>query len=128
MEQKHKFALTTGPLLEDAGRYHRLVGRLIYLTITRLDLYYAVHILSQFMQAPWEEHMNAAHRLLRYIKGTPDCGILIRASPDINPFGHCDSYWGICPFTICSLTGYLVILGGSPISWKTRKLLVSWYG
>ena len=52
MDENHKLALATGPLLEDAGRYRRLVGRLIYLAITRPDICYAVYILSQFMQAP----------------------------------------------------------------------------
>lgn len=48
MEENHKLALATGPLLYDEGRYHHLVGRLIYRTITRPDLSYVVHILSQF--------------------------------------------------------------------------------
>jgi len=82
MEENHKLSLTTRPYLEVAGSYHWLVGRLIYLTITCPDLRYAVHILCQFMQAPREEHMNAAHRVLRYIKGSLDCGIVIHA--------HCD--------------------------------------
>ena len=121
LEENHKLALATGPLLDDAGRYRRLLGRLIYLTITRPDLCYAVHILSQFMQAPREEHMTAACRVLRYIKGTPDCGILLHANTDLNLIGYCDSDWGACPLTRRSLTGYLVTLGGSPISWKTKK-------
>jgi len=49
MEVNHKLALATGPHLVDVGRYHRLVGRLIYLTITHPDLCYAVHILAQYM-------------------------------------------------------------------------------
>ena len=46
MEENHKLALAAGTSLSDAGRYRRLVGRLIYLTITQPDLCYAVHILS----------------------------------------------------------------------------------
>ena len=121
MEENHKLSLATGPHLGDATCYRRLVGRLIYLTITRSDLCYAVHILSQFMQAPREEHMSAARRVLRYIKGSPDCGIVINAHTDLQLIGYCDSDWGACPLTRRSLTGYLVTLGGSPISWKTKK-------
>ena len=58
MEENHQLALATGSYLQDARSYRRLVGRLIFLTITCPDLSYAVHILSQFMQAPREEHMN----------------------------------------------------------------------
>ena len=65
IEENHKLTLVAGPPLTDAGRYRRLVGRLIYLTITRPDLCYAVHILSQFMQNPRDEHMHAASRVLR---------------------------------------------------------------
>jgi len=46
MEAQHRLALATGSSLPDVGRHRCLVGRLIYLTITRPDLCYAVHILS----------------------------------------------------------------------------------
>ena len=49
--ENHKLALALGPYLDDAGCYRPLVGRVIYLTITRPNLCYAVYILSQFMQA-----------------------------------------------------------------------------
>ena len=70
MEQNHKLALAKGTLLDDPSCYRRLVGRLIYLSITQPDLTYAVHILSQFMQEPREEHMEAVRRVVRYLKGT----------------------------------------------------------
>jgi len=44
--------MANGRPLNDATQYRRLVGRLIYLTIMRLELCYAVHILSQFMHEP----------------------------------------------------------------------------
>ena len=71
MEENHKLALATGNLLDDPTKYRRLVGCLIYLTITQPDLSYVVHVLSQFMQAPRVEHMEAAIRVVRYLKGTP---------------------------------------------------------
>ena len=121
IEENYKLALAAGPPLTDARRYRPLVGRLIYLTITRPDLCYAVHILSQFMQNPRDEHMHAASRVLRYVKGTPDCGILLQANQGLQLSAYCDYDWGACPLTRRSLTGYLVTLGGSHISWKTKK-------
>jgi len=59
LEENPKLALATGRELNDATKYHQLVGRLIYPTITRPELTYVVHILSQFMQSPREEHMEA---------------------------------------------------------------------
>ena len=51
MEQHHQLALADGPLMDNAEQYRRLMGRLIYLVVTRLDLAYSIHILSQFMLA-----------------------------------------------------------------------------
>jgi len=121
MEENHKLALAQGPLLPDPTRYRRLIGRLIYLTITRPDLTYAVHILSQFMQAPREDHIEAARRVLRYLKGTAGQGILLRAATDLHLVGFCDSDWRACPLSRKSLTGYFITLGGSPVSWRSKK-------
>lgn len=46
MEQNHKLALTEGTLLEDPEKYRRLVGKLIYLTNSRPELSYFLHILA----------------------------------------------------------------------------------
>ncbi|XP_020266506.1 uncharacterized protein LOC109841995 [Asparagus officinalis] len=78
MEQGHKLALVKGEETDDAS-YRRLVGRLIYLTITRPEISYAVHVLSQFAQAPRKEHFEATMRVVRYIKGSPSQGILLLA-------------------------------------------------
>ena len=56
MEQDLKLTLEDGVLLSDPSPYRILVGRLIYLTITRLDISFYINILSQFMQAPRDPH------------------------------------------------------------------------
>nr|GEX00151.1 hypothetical protein [Tanacetum cinerariifolium] len=50
----------TGTPLGDVGSYRRLVGRLLYLTMTRPDISYAVQPLSHFVSAPKDVHMQAA--------------------------------------------------------------------
>jgi len=91
IEENHKLALAHRSLLKDATQYHKLVGKLIYLTLTRPDPVYVVHILSQFMHAPREEHMDAAHRVLHYLKGTAGFSILLKCDNAMNLFGLCDS-------------------------------------
>lgn len=59
-ELNHKLALALGPPHIDAQQYRRLIGRIIYLTFTRHELNYIVHILSQFMQNPLEAHWSVA--------------------------------------------------------------------
>ncbi|RVX15466.1 Retrovirus-related Pol polyprotein from transposon RE2 [Vitis vinifera] len=121
IEHNHRLGLANGELLSNPESYRRLVGRLIYLAVTRPDLTYSVHILSQFMQEPRIEHWEAALRVVRYLKGTPGQGILLRADSDLSLQGWCDSDWAACPVTRRSLSGWLVFLGQSPISWKTKK-------
>jgi len=70
-EQNITLTQEDGDLLEDASQYRRLVGNLICLTITRVDLAYTVHILSQFMDKPRQPYLEAAHKVLRYIKHAP---------------------------------------------------------
>ena len=60
MKQNHRLALADGKLLDDLERYRRLVGRLLYLCFTRAELSYCVHVMSQFMQQPREDHWEAA--------------------------------------------------------------------
>ncbi|XP_019055744.1 PREDICTED: uncharacterized protein LOC109115810 [Nelumbo nucifera] len=121
IEQNHNLALTDGPLLSDHERYRRLVGRLIYLSATRPELSYCVHVLSQFMQQPQERHWEAALRVVRYLKGNSGQGILLRSDCDLQLYAWCDSDWASCPLSRRSLSGWFILLGKSPISWKTKK-------
>ncbi|CAH9070946.1 unnamed protein product [Cuscuta epithymum] len=121
MDQNHKLAHSEGPLLDDPESYRRLVGRLIYLAVTRPDLAYSVHILSQFLQEPRQDHWDAALRVVRYLKGSPGQGILLRADSNLSLTGWCDSDRAACPLTRKSISGWIVFLGHSPISWKTKK-------
>ncbi|RVW87653.1 Retrovirus-related Pol polyprotein from transposon RE1 [Vitis vinifera] len=66
-----------GEPLRDPGRYRQLVGKLNYLTITRLDISFLVSVVSQFLQSPCDSHWDAVIRILRYIKSTPGQGNLI---------------------------------------------------
>lgn len=119
LEQNHKLALDDSEYLTDVKQYRRLVGKLIYLSNTRPDLAYSIHVLSQFMHKPRKTHWEAAVRVVRYLKGTLGQGILLRADTELQLTAWCDADWAGCPLTRRSLTGWFIPLGGSPISWKT---------
>ncbi|GJW70280.1 retrovirus-related pol polyprotein from transposon RE1 [Tanacetum coccineum] len=70
-----KLSLNKGNSLKDPCAYRRLVGRLLYLTMTRPDISYAVQHLSQFVSSPKDTHMQAALHLLKYLKGTVSKGL-----------------------------------------------------
>lgn len=112
---------TDDPLLTDLAPYQRLLGRLIYLTHTRPDINYPVQVLSQFMHAPKSSHMDMALKIVKYLKGTPGLGIFMPSKKDFQLTAFCDSDWALCPMSRRSLTGFCIKLGGSLISWRTKK-------
>ena len=67
-----------GKTFEDPERYRRLVGKLNYLTVTRLDITHSVSVVTQYMSAPTIDHWAAIEQILCYLKGASGCGILYR--------------------------------------------------
>lgn len=108
-------------LLKDPGRYRRLIGRLIYLTVSRPDITYSVHVLSRFMHEPRKLHMEAALRVVRHLKNAPGQGLFFSSNNDFRLKAYCDSDWAGCPITRRSTTGYCVFLGSSLISWRSKR-------
>ncbi|KAI3507425.1 hypothetical protein L1887_22411 [Cichorium endivia] len=121
MEQNLKLGQCHENHKADASLYRRLIGRLLYLQATRPDITYAVNVLSQFVSDPRTDHMNAVLRVLRYLKSTLGQGIFIPKTGGLNLVAYCDADWLGCPYTRRSRTGYLLLLGGAPVSWKTKK-------
>lgn len=116
-----KLSATEGPLFQDPTLYRSLVGKLNFLTHTRPDLAFAVQALSQFMHAPRLPHFNALVHTLSYVHSTTGQGIIIKGSNQLTLQAFSDSDWASCPDSRRSVTGYLLMLGSSPISWKSKK-------
>jgi len=116
-----KLTMEEGDLLQDPSYYRTIIGKLNFLTNTRPDISYAVQTLSQFMQSPRTSHMIALEHTLRYLQGTAGQGILLRADGPLLLKAFSDSDWASCPNSRRSVTGYIVLMGSSPISWKSKK-------
>jgi len=106
--------------------YRSLVGSLMYLmTSTRPDLAVATSLLGQFMANPGPSHWNAAKRVIRYLKGTPDLSLAIQPCSNLDPSNmvtaYSDSDWGKDPSDRKSYSGYVVFVGNSLVSWKCKK-------
>lgn len=116
-----KLTNTDGELLTNPETYRSLVGKLNYLTNTRPDLSYTVQTLSQFMHAPRSSHWSALHHTLKYLAATVTQGILLHASDQLKLQAFSDADWASCVDTRRSVTGYILLFGQSPITWKSKK-------
>nr|XP_017245376.1 PREDICTED: uncharacterized mitochondrial protein AtMg00810-like [Daucus carota subsp. sativus] len=111
----------TGEPLEDPSQYRTLVGKLNFLTNTRPDLSFSVQHLCQFMSDPRLPHWHAALHVLRYLKTDPGKGLLVNNSPSFAIEAYCDADWAACPQTRKSVSGFVILIGGSLVSWKSKK-------
>ena len=112
MDQNLKLSKEGGQSLTDPSVYHRLEGRLLYLTLTRPYICFYVQTLSQFMDRPTSHHLAAAYKVLRYIKGAPAQGILFSSSSHLQLQAYYDSNWESCLDIRRSIIEYCVFLGG----------------
>ncbi|XP_019057331.1 PREDICTED: uncharacterized protein LOC104807063 isoform X1 [Tarenaya hassleriana] len=110
-----------GECLEHAEQYRRVVGKLIYLTITRPHLSFIVHQVSQWIHAPTTSHWQIVDRILKYLKGTPNKGLWMRNNNHTEIIGYCDADWAGDMMDLKSTTGYCTFIGGNLVTWKSKK-------
>nr|GEW10037.1 ribonuclease H-like domain-containing protein [Tanacetum cinerariifolium] len=108
-------------LLVKVLNYQRLVGKLIYLSNTRPGIAYVVHCLSQYMHSPLNSYLDAALRVLRYLKGSSGSSIQINKIDNLKLGAYADSDRAMCPATRKSISGYCVFVGDSLITWISKK-------
>ncbi|KAK3007174.1 hypothetical protein RJ639_016566 [Escallonia herrerae] len=112
VEEGLKLRIESNQVSVDKGRYQRPVGRLMYLAHTRLDLAYALSIVSQYMHNPGEQHMNAVLRILRYLKFAPGQEILFTKNEDHQSVDvYTDADWAGAIDDMHSTSGYFTFVG-----------------
>ena len=111
-----------------SSRYAELVGCLQYAAQhTRPDLAHSVALLSRFMAAPTDQHWTAAQGVLRYFGGSKSAGILYggepssRSSYSSQVVGFGDASLGGCPDTGRSTEGYVFMVFGGAVGWKSKR-------
>ena len=118
----------------DRQLYMEKVGTLMYAAIsTRPDIAHAVHYLASHMQAPTLRDMIAADRVLRYLAGTKDVGLVFGSRSDTvgDSRGHAQLQLDVCAYADAdwannkgdrkSISGWIAKLNGDPVSWSSKK-------
>ena len=121
IEQNHRLREALGEKKVDQKMYQRLVVRLFYLAHTRPDIAYLVSVISQFMHDSREIHLQAAYRVIHYLKTHLGKGILFKKTSDIALAIYTDTDFVVSPLDWRSTTGYCTFLRGNLISWRSKK-------
>ena len=123
------FADEDGPTRRQRWHYRSVIGMLNYLEkTTRPDLAFAVHQAARFSIDPKLSHERAVHRIVKYLVGTADKGLLFRPNKDLGIVCHVDAdFAGLWhkvdadkPTSVLSRTGYVVQYCGCPLVWMSK--------
>ena len=120
----HKESDTFKDLSKIRSLYMSFVGKLNYLSVvSRPDLTFLVSSLSQVLKNPSHDHWLLTKKVLHYLKGTFDLGLVFKHSDCPKLVGFCDSYWGGDPNDRRSTIGYCFKFSNdsSVICWSSRK-------
>ncbi|XP_016168500.1 uncharacterized protein LOC107611046 [Arachis ipaensis] len=107
-----------GTALDNPTLYRQLVGGLVYLTVTRPEIAYLVHVVSHFLLAPHTTHYAV---ILWILIGTIFQGLYFFTQSSSILQAHADADWAGDP-TDCHFTiDYYIFLGDSLVSWRAKK-------
>lgn len=102
--------------------YREAVGSLMYLANgTRPDICFAVNFVSRYMEKPTEIHVGAVKRIIKYLKGTLNFGLIYFSNTNFDVRCYSDADYAGCLDTRKSTTGYCVTMGGSILSWCSER-------
>src|SRR5436190_9412193 len=102
--------------------YASAVGSLMYAqTCTRPDISFAVGMLDRYQSNPGMEHWRAAKKVMRYLQGTQDYMHTYRRSDQFEVIGYSDADFAGCVDSRKSTSGFVFLLAGGAISWKSVK-------
>ncbi|KAM1791281.1 hypothetical protein ACFX12_035264 [Malus domestica] len=115
-----RLSLYDGEPLQDITEFMSVVGALQYLTFTRPDIAFSVNQVCQFMHQPTTTHWIAVKRILRYLKSTPDHGLVYKPGP-LTLTAFADSDYAGDPDDCKSTGGFCIFLGPNLVSWSSKK-------
>ncbi len=107
--------------LPNITEYKSILGKLQFLaTHTRPDIAHSVNYCPRYQAAPERIHYKLVQRIIRYLKGTAELGLVI-AAKGTGIAGYADADHQQCPETRKSTTGYVVKFNGDTVAWKSTR-------
>nr|GEX82530.1 putative ribonuclease H-like domain-containing protein [Tanacetum cinerariifolium] len=105
----------------DVHTYRSMIGSLMYLTSSRLDIMFAVCACARFQVTPKASHLHAIKRIFRYLKGKPHLGLWCHKDSPFNLVAYSDSDYACAGLDRNSTTGGCQFFGCRLISWQCKK-------
>jgi hypothetical protein len=105
----------------DQNEYRSMISTLLYLTATRPGIQFSVCLCARFQASPRTSHRQAVKRIFRYLRYTPDLGLLYSASSSLSLLGFSDADFARCRVDKKSTSGTCQFLGSLLVSWSSRK-------
>ncbi|KAL2334000.1 hypothetical protein Fmac_015213 [Flemingia macrophylla] len=102
-------------------QYRAMIGSLLYFTASRPDIMFSVCVCARYQAAPKESHMTAVKKILKYLKGTINCGLWYPKGTTSNLIGFSDADYVGCKLDRKSTSGTCHILGECLVSWHSKK-------
>nr|GEX16376.1 hypothetical protein [Tanacetum cinerariifolium] len=105
-------------------KFRSIIGSLMYLTSSRLDIMFAVCGYARFQVTPKFSHLHAVKRIFRYLKGKPNLGLWYPKDSPFDLVAYSDSDYAGASLDRKSITGGCQFLGCRLISWQCKKQTV----
>lgn len=105
----------------DQSLYRSMIGSLFYLTSNRLDITFSVGVCERYQAKLKASHLTQVKRIMKYINGTCDYGILYSHGTISILVGYCDGDWTGSANDRNNTYGGCFFLGNNLISWFRNK-------
>ncbi|GAA0163768.1 transmembrane signal receptor [Lithospermum erythrorhizon] len=105
----------------DVSGYRSMIGSLLYLTESRHDIAHSVGVCARYQADPKESHLNFVKRVIKYVQGTSDYGLLYTFDTNGSLVGYCDADWAGNTDDRKSTSGGCLFFRNNLVSWFSKK-------
>ncbi|GJR25631.1 hypothetical protein Tco_1101863 [Tanacetum coccineum] len=121
MVEKSKLDEDTQGKAIDLTHYRGMIGTLMYLTASRLDLTFAICMCARYQAKPTKKHLHAVKRIFKYLRGTVNRGLWYPKDSSIALTAYADADHAGCQDTRRSTSGCIQLLGDRLVSWSSKR-------